>query len=105
MPDVGGTEVGGKLLRIRKKYFSRAGERINAVRHSAWLKFGTDDCLWVDHFLIRSVRNRGYYVTGSRIGLDVVIYDFRRGRSPEGIFEAYPSIDRKSTRLNSSHVR
>src|SRR5712671_5058008 len=38
------------------------------------------------------VRNGGYYVAGSRIGLDVVVHDFRRGRSPEAIFEAYPSI-------------
>ena len=37
------------------------------------------------------VRNGGYYLAGS-IGLDVVIYDFRRGRSAEAIFEAYPSI-------------
>ncbi len=38
------------------------------------------------------IRNGGYYVAGTRIGLDVVIYDFRRGRSAEAIFEAYPSI-------------
>ena len=38
------------------------------------------------------VRNGGYYVTGTRIGLDVVIYDFRDGRSADAIFEAYPSI-------------
>ena len=38
------------------------------------------------------VRNGGYYVAGTRIGLDVVIYDFRRGRSAETIFEAYPSV-------------
>jgi uncharacterized protein (DUF433 family) len=38
------------------------------------------------------VHNGGYYVAGTRIGLDVVIYDFRRGRSAEAIFEAYPSI-------------
>jgi hypothetical protein len=38
------------------------------------------------------VRNAGYYVAGTRIGLDVVAYDFRRGRSAETIFEAYPSI-------------
>ena len=36
--------------------------------------------------------NGGYYVSGTRIGLDVVAYDFRRGRSAEAIFEAYPSI-------------
>src|SRR5579864_5857286 len=38
------------------------------------------------------VRNGGFYVAGTRIGLDVVVYDFRRGRSAEAIFEAYPSI-------------
>ena len=38
------------------------------------------------------VRNGGYYVAGTRIGLDVVVYDFREGRSADAIFEAYPSI-------------
>jgi uncharacterized protein (DUF433 family) len=38
------------------------------------------------------VHNGGYYVAGTRIGLDVLTCDFRRGRSAEAIFEAYPSI-------------
>ena len=38
------------------------------------------------------VHNGGYYVAGTRIGLDVVTYDFRDGRSAEAIFDAYPSI-------------
>lgn len=38
------------------------------------------------------VRNGGYYVAGTRIGLDVVVYDFRDGRSADAIFETYPSI-------------
>jgi uncharacterized protein (DUF433 family) len=38
------------------------------------------------------VRNGGYYVAGTRIGLDVLVHDFRRGRSAESIFEAYPSL-------------
>jgi uncharacterized protein (DUF433 family) len=38
------------------------------------------------------VHNGGYYIAGTRVGLDVVTYDFRRGRSAEAIFEAYPSI-------------
>jgi uncharacterized protein (DUF433 family) len=38
------------------------------------------------------VRNGGYYVTGTRIGLDMVVRDFRNGRSAEAIFDAYPSI-------------
>src|SRR5437764_343119 len=38
------------------------------------------------------LRNGCYYVAGTRIGLDIVTYEFRDGRSPEEIFEAYPSI-------------
>ena len=38
------------------------------------------------------VRNGAYYIAGTRIGLDVVVYEFRDGRSPEEIFEAYPAI-------------
>jgi uncharacterized protein (DUF433 family) len=38
------------------------------------------------------VRNGAYFVAGTRIGLDVVTYDFRNGRSAEAIFDAYPSI-------------
>ena len=38
------------------------------------------------------VHNGGYYVAGTRVGLDVVAYDFRNGRSAEAIFDAYPSI-------------
>ena len=36
--------------------------------------------------------NGCYYVAGTRIGLDVVAYEFRDGRSPEEIVAAYPSI-------------
>ena len=38
------------------------------------------------------VRNGCYYVAGTRIGLDIVTYEFRDGRSAEEIFESYPSI-------------
>ena len=38
------------------------------------------------------VRNGGYYLAGTRIGLDVVAYDFQNGRSAEAIFDAYPAI-------------
>src|SRR5260221_13673241 len=38
------------------------------------------------------IRNGGYYVSGTRIGLDVLLHEFKRGRSAESIFEAYPSI-------------
>ena len=35
---------------------------------------------------------RHYYVPGTRISLAVLIHAFRRGRTPEAILEAYPSI-------------
>jgi len=38
------------------------------------------------------IRNGAYYVAGTRIGLDVVVSDFRRGRTADAIFDAYPSI-------------
>jgi uncharacterized protein (DUF433 family) len=38
------------------------------------------------------VHNGGYYLGGTRIGLDVVVYELRDGRSAEEIFDAYPMI-------------
>ncbi|MBM3765002.1 MAG: DUF433 domain-containing protein [Acidobacteria bacterium] len=38
------------------------------------------------------VRNGGYYVAGTRIGLDVVYAAFHEGHSPESIFQKFPSI-------------
>lgn len=38
------------------------------------------------------IRNGGYFVVGTRIGLDIVMHDFRNGKSAESIFESYPSI-------------
>jgi uncharacterized protein (DUF433 family) len=38
------------------------------------------------------IHNGGYYIAGTRIGLDVLIRDFQRGRAAEGIFDAYPAI-------------
>jgi uncharacterized protein (DUF433 family) len=31
-------------------------------------------------------------LAGTRIGLDVLVYDFRRGETPEAILQAYPAI-------------
>ena len=33
-----------------------------------------------------------YYIPATRIGLDVLVYAFRRGETPEDILRAYPSI-------------
>src|SRR5690349_7300009 len=37
-------------------------------------------------------RNGGYYVAGTRISLDSVVYSFKRGNSPEAIQEEYPLL-------------
>jgi uncharacterized protein (DUF433 family) len=38
------------------------------------------------------IRNGGYYVHGTRIGLDVIVPQFQEGKSPEAILQSYPSI-------------
>ena len=37
-------------------------------------------------------RNGGYYVAGTRVSLDSIVYSFRGGESPEGICQNFPSI-------------
>src|SRR5713101_3202270 len=37
-------------------------------------------------------RNGGYYVAGTRISLDSVVYAFNRGNSPDAIQEEYPLL-------------
>jgi uncharacterized protein (DUF433 family) len=38
------------------------------------------------------IREGGYYVAGTRVGLDILVHDFRAGKSPEAILGSYPSI-------------
>lgn len=37
-------------------------------------------------------RDDGYFVSGTRISLDSVVYAFLRGESPEGIAESFPIL-------------
>jgi uncharacterized protein (DUF433 family) len=37
-------------------------------------------------------RNGGYYVAGTRISLDSVVYSFKEGQPPEAIREDFPSL-------------
>jgi len=37
-------------------------------------------------------RNGGYYVAGTRISLDSVVYSFEHGNSPEAIHESFPLL-------------
>jgi uncharacterized protein (DUF433 family) len=38
-------------------------------------------------------RNGGYYVAGTRISLDSVVYGFLRGETPEGIQSSYSALN------------
>ena len=40
------------------------------------------------------LRNGGYYLAGTRISLDSVVYSFYEGQSPEAIQEDFPSLKR-----------
>ena len=37
-------------------------------------------------------RDGGYYIAGSRVSLDSVVYAFLRGESPEGIAESFTAL-------------
>jgi uncharacterized protein (DUF433 family) len=37
-------------------------------------------------------RNGGYYIAGTRISLDSVVYSFERGNSPEAIQQSFPPL-------------
>lgn len=37
-------------------------------------------------------RNGGYYIAGTRVSLDSVVYSFERGNSPEAIQQNFPSL-------------
>jgi uncharacterized protein (DUF433 family) len=37
-------------------------------------------------------RNGGYYVVGSRVSLDSIVYEFLEGASPESIVRNFPSL-------------
>ena len=37
-------------------------------------------------------RNGDYYILGTRVSLDSVVYAFLRGESPEGIAESFPAL-------------
>lgn len=39
-------------------------------------------------------RHGGYYVAGTRISLDSVVYSFNQGQSPEAIQEDFPLLKR-----------
>jgi len=38
-------------------------------------------------------RNGGYYVAGTRVSLDSVVYAFLRGESPEGIQDCFSALN------------
>ncbi len=37
-------------------------------------------------------REGGYFIAGSRVSLDSVVYAFLRGESPEGIVNSFPAL-------------
>src|SRR5438046_1289770 len=37
-------------------------------------------------------REGGYYLAGSRVSLDSVVYEFLKGETPEGLLQSFPSL-------------
>ncbi|MEL7504346.1 MAG: DUF433 domain-containing protein [Cyanobacteria bacterium J06554_6] len=38
-------------------------------------------------------RDAGYWIIGTRVSLDSVVYAFRKGQLPEGIVQSFPLLD------------
>ena len=38
-------------------------------------------------------RDGGYFIEGTRVSLESVVYAFLRGESPEGIVESFPALE------------
>jgi uncharacterized protein (DUF433 family) len=38
-------------------------------------------------------RNEGYWIVGTRVALDSIVYEFQQGRSPESIVLAFPVLN------------
>jgi uncharacterized protein (DUF433 family) len=54
------------------------------VRH--WIREGLTTGGYIEQ------RNGGYYISGTRISLDSVVYSFERGNSPEAIQKEFPLL-------------
>lgn len=39
------------------------------------------------------LKNQGYWIIGTRISLDSIVYAFRKGLHPESIVQSYPLLD------------
>ena len=54
-------------------------------------------------------RNRGYYLAGTRISLDSVVYSFKEGQSPEAILEDFhlsdPALQRMGHIVRAADVK
>jgi uncharacterized protein (DUF433 family) len=37
-------------------------------------------------------RDGGYYIAGTRVSLDSIVYEFRTGASPESIAQSFPTL-------------
>ena len=38
-------------------------------------------------------KQKGYWIVGTRVSLDSIVYAFRKGLLPESIAQAYPLLD------------
>jgi len=50
-------------------------------------------------------RDGGYYLAGSRVSLDSVVYAFLRGELPEGIAESFPAVSMEQVFDAIAHCR
>jgi uncharacterized protein (DUF433 family) len=59
---------------------------VDRARRERILEFGGAMTQYIDQ------REGGYYITGTRISLDSIVYPFKNGASPEAILRSFPLI-------------
>ena len=70
----------------------------STCRGHVWPIGGMEDSLYVGYDWNSDMndyvekRNGGYFVSDTRVSLDSVVTEFRRGRSPEAILESFPML-------------
>ena len=81
--------------------------RIEGVYGSVGAGFGeyTESGGSIMHCEYIEQRNGGYYVAGTRISLDWVVYAFKRGDPPERILEEFPLLDKVSRAYGAIQAR
>lgn len=87
----------GPLMKHHPQRESNGAARPRWSGSGTWTVPHCSSCLHQKESIVASdyveERGGGYFINGSRVSLDSVVYAFSRGESPEGIAESFPLLN------------